>query len=251
MSDHGDRAGAGPAGPGRRRPPSRRMRERADEMADLLAHAAPAVRANRRRRSAAIPAAVVALGALTVGGVGVAVGIDSEPARATALPGGPAVPADRGGQPIGPAEDDPRPTSAVVDVPVEPDEDQDDRSSSSGDGRPDLARPPVAAPHRPVAAPTRPRATPGDEDDDDRDDDPRSSSSTPSSTTSKGHRPTTTRPRPSDSDDGRDGRDGRDEPSGSTTRSGRSTTPADAQLRADGLDGRSLVPTGSPTGDEE
>lgn len=82
MSEGDQRGGTGPRG----RRPSRRMRERADEMADLLDRAAPTVRAHRRRRSVALPAAVVALGALTVGGVGVAVGLDNEPTSNTTPP---------------------------------------------------------------------------------------------------------------------------------------------------------------------
>ena len=51
------------------------LRERADEMAALLDEAAPRARRTRRRRSLAVPAAVAAFGALSVGGVGLALGL--------------------------------------------------------------------------------------------------------------------------------------------------------------------------------
>ncbi|WP_026204497.1 hypothetical protein [Actinomycetospora chiangmaiensis] len=51
------------------------LRARADEMAALLDEAAPRTRRRRRRRSTALPAAVAAFGALSVGGVGLALGL--------------------------------------------------------------------------------------------------------------------------------------------------------------------------------
>ncbi|MCD2190601.1 hypothetical protein [Actinomycetospora soli] len=51
------------------------LRARADEMAALLDEAAPRARRQRRRRSTALPAAVAAFGALSVGGVGLALGL--------------------------------------------------------------------------------------------------------------------------------------------------------------------------------
>jgi hypothetical protein len=51
------------------------MRERADEMAALLDEAAPRAARTRRRRTTAVPAAVAAFGALSIGGVGLALGL--------------------------------------------------------------------------------------------------------------------------------------------------------------------------------
>ncbi|MDL5157527.1 hypothetical protein [Actinomycetospora termitidis] len=51
------------------------LRERADEMAALLDEAAPRARRRRRRSSTALPAAIAAFGALSVGGVGLALGL--------------------------------------------------------------------------------------------------------------------------------------------------------------------------------
>ncbi|GAA4819884.1 hypothetical protein GCM10023201_01510 [Actinomycetospora corticicola] len=51
------------------------LRAQADEMAALLEEAAPRSRRQRRRRSTALPAAVAAFGALSVGGVGLALGL--------------------------------------------------------------------------------------------------------------------------------------------------------------------------------
>ncbi|HEY2194218.1 MAG TPA: hypothetical protein VGH76_18220 [Actinomycetospora sp.] len=51
------------------------MRERADEMAALLDEAAPRAQRTRRRRATAVPAAVAAFGALSIGGVGLALGL--------------------------------------------------------------------------------------------------------------------------------------------------------------------------------
>ncbi|MEJ2867359.1 hypothetical protein WCD74_06245 [Actinomycetospora sp. OC33-EN08] len=72
----GRTGGAGPSG-GRRGGRTRAgdLRERADEMAALLDEAAPRARRRRRRSSTALPAAVAAFGALSVGGVGLALGL--------------------------------------------------------------------------------------------------------------------------------------------------------------------------------
>ena len=51
------------------------MRRRADEMAALLDEAAPRAARGRRRRATAVPAAVAAFGALSIGGVGLALGL--------------------------------------------------------------------------------------------------------------------------------------------------------------------------------
>jgi hypothetical protein len=61
-------------GTGRRRRPAE-MRRRADEMAALLDEAAPRAARGRRRRATAVPAAVAAFGALSIGGVGLALGL--------------------------------------------------------------------------------------------------------------------------------------------------------------------------------
>jgi hypothetical protein len=51
------------------------MRRRADEMAALLDEAAPRAARGRRRHATAVPAAVAAFGALSIGGVGLALGL--------------------------------------------------------------------------------------------------------------------------------------------------------------------------------
>ena len=77
------------------------LRERADEMAALLDEAAPRARRTRRRRSLAVPAAVAAFGALSVGGVGLALGLTptgtegllpASPSPALAEPASPLLP---------------------------------------------------------------------------------------------------------------------------------------------------------------
>lgn len=67
--------GAGSWGGTRGRVRASDLRARADEMAALLDEAAPRARRQRRRRSTALPAAVAAFGALSVGGVGLALGL--------------------------------------------------------------------------------------------------------------------------------------------------------------------------------
>jgi hypothetical protein len=79
--------------PARRRPrPSRHMRARADEMAHLLARATPSSRTRRRLSSLSSVAAV--MGAVAVGGVGIALGLDAE-RTGVALPDMPDVPAEQ------------------------------------------------------------------------------------------------------------------------------------------------------------
>ena len=68
----GGRIGTGETG--RRRRPAE-MRRRADEMVALLDEAAPRAARGRRRRATAVPAAVAAFGALSIGGVGLALGL--------------------------------------------------------------------------------------------------------------------------------------------------------------------------------
>jgi hypothetical protein len=67
--------GAGSWGGTRGRVRAGDLRAQADEMAALLDEAAPRARRRRRRRSTALPAAVAAFGALSVGGVGLALGL--------------------------------------------------------------------------------------------------------------------------------------------------------------------------------
>jgi hypothetical protein len=67
--------GASPWGGTRGRVRPSDLRAQADEMAALLEEAAPRSRRQRRRRSTALPAAVAAFGALSVGGVGLALGL--------------------------------------------------------------------------------------------------------------------------------------------------------------------------------
>lgn len=118
----GGRIGTGETGRRRRRSPGRRaprpaeMRRRADEMVALLGEAAPRAARGRRRRATA---AVVAFGALSIGGVGLALGLTptgiegilpASPAPALADPASPlattpddAAGAARGGSVAGPA----------------------------------------------------------------------------------------------------------------------------------------------------
>jgi hypothetical protein len=86
---------AGEEPPAPRRPrPSRHMRARADEMARLLARAAPPAR--RRRGVSSLPAAAAVLAAVAVGGVGIALGLDAQRAgQQLALPDAPTVPAEQ------------------------------------------------------------------------------------------------------------------------------------------------------------
>lgn len=73
-------------GDGRVRP-SREMRQRAEQMAELLDRAAPAARARGRRRAAGLSTAFLGLSVVTVGGVGVVLGLDPQSAeQALALP---------------------------------------------------------------------------------------------------------------------------------------------------------------------
>jgi hypothetical protein len=65
------------------------MRRRADEMAALLDEAAPRAARGRRRRATAVPAAVAAFGALSIGGVGLALGLTPTGAEGI-LPASPA-----------------------------------------------------------------------------------------------------------------------------------------------------------------
>jgi hypothetical protein len=74
-------------GTGRRRPAE--VRRRADEMAALLDEAAPRAARGRRRRTVAVPAAVAAFGALSIGGVGLALGLTPTGAEGI-LPASPA-----------------------------------------------------------------------------------------------------------------------------------------------------------------
>ena len=73
---------------GRRLRPAE-MRRRADEMAALLDEAAPRAARGRRRRATAVPAAVAAFGALSIGGVGLALGLTPTGAEGI-LPASPA-----------------------------------------------------------------------------------------------------------------------------------------------------------------
>ncbi|GAA4802362.1 hypothetical protein GCM10023200_44410 [Actinomycetospora chlora] len=87
-----------PPAPGRRRRPSRHMRARADEMARLLARAAPSGRTARRGLHS-LPAAAAVLTAVAVGGVGIALGLDAQRAgQQLALPQAPTIP--DGGTPV-------------------------------------------------------------------------------------------------------------------------------------------------------
>ena len=82
--------------PAARRPrPSRHMRARADEMAHLLARAAPSSRTRRKLSSmSSLPAVAAVMGAVAVGGVGIALGLDAE-RTGVALPDMPDVPAEQ------------------------------------------------------------------------------------------------------------------------------------------------------------
>lgn len=245
--DQGEPAGTGP---GHRRP-SRHMRERAEEMADLLAVAAPAVRQRRRRRSAAIPAAVMALGALTVGGVGVAVSLEAAPGgpdTALALPTGP----DGSGGTDAPVRVT---TSAVTDVPVPEDGDggDDDRAEPDGDARSatdrgrdtaERVRVPAAGSDRPARAPRRvDAATPTGTSAGVDDVDPREATSS--------RTPSTTSVRPTDtSSDEPDSPDSPDPGADDRGRSGDDGPDRAGDLRADRRGG-AVLRSASPTGDGE
>ena len=71
------------------------MRARADEMAHLLARAAPSSRTRRKLSSlSSLPAVAAVMGAVAVGGVGIALGLDAE-RTGVALPDMPDVPAEQ------------------------------------------------------------------------------------------------------------------------------------------------------------
>ncbi|MFC5065592.1 hypothetical protein [Actinomycetospora atypica] len=147
------RSSAGTARRDRRVRPAE-LRERADEMAALLDEAAPRARRTRRRRSLAVPAAVAAFGALSVGGVGLALGLTptgtegqlpASPSPALADPASPLVPTT--------SDETVEPTAADLD-PAVAGEDlirPDDRVRAGIAARPSSGRAPTST--------TTPRAT--------------------------------------------------------------------------------------------
>jgi hypothetical protein len=149
--------------PARRRPrPSRHMRARADEMARLLARAAPSSSSRTRRGLSSLPAVAAVMGAVAVGGVGIALGLDAE-RTGVALPDMPDVPAEQTpvpetGEGTGTAEAV-RPTvNTGVSEALEPDAGGAQVASPSSVAA-EAARPAPAGPPRATAPTTRPRST--------------------------------------------------------------------------------------------
>lgn len=130
------------------------LRERADEMAALLDEAAPRARRTRRRRSLAVPAAVAAFGALSVGGVGLALGLTptgtegllpASPSPALAEPASPLLPTSSD-ETVEPTAADLDPAVAGADL-IRP----DDRDRAGTATRPSSGRAPSST--------TTPRST--------------------------------------------------------------------------------------------
>jgi hypothetical protein len=182
-----------PGADGRRWRPAE-VRRRADEMAALLDETAPRAARGRRRRATAVPAAVAAFGALSVGGVGLALGLTptgvegilpASPAPAladpasplpTTTPDGDAGNTASGGSVAAPAiadlirtDDHRTPGDAVAPVPA----------GHTSIDPPSRTRAPRPTNGRPTSTSTHPRTT--------------SSRATPTSARSATPRPTTTR----------------------------------------------------------
>ncbi len=174
---------AGRGRPGRR---PRDMRARADEMAALLDEAAPRAARTRRRRATALPAAVAAFGALSVGGVGLALGLaptgaegvlPASPSPAVADPAsGLPVTSPDGASSSTPTEAGLDPAAAGADLVR-----SDDHGASAGSG----PAPPAAGPGGRPAAPSTTRA-------------PRPTATRPSATSTR-PRATSSRPAPTSS----------------------------------------------------
>lgn len=140
----------------RRRRPSRHMRARADEMARALSRAAPA--AAGRRGLSSLPAAVAVMGAVAVGGVGIALGLDAQQTGAQiALPGAPAVPAEQTPVPETGQSSVPTANTGVVEA-LEPDSSTREAEPSSVAASARRA-PQPAAPPRATTPSARPRPT--------------------------------------------------------------------------------------------
>lgn len=155
------------------------MRARADEMAALLDEAAPRAARIRKRRTTAVPAAVAAFGALSIGGVGLALGLTptgaegvlpATPSPALADPGSPAPTAEPGAPaggvgPEGPLAD---PAVAGADL-IRPDDGngptQTTTGAPDGTGKHSASSPAAGAPAphptsaRSGSASARPRST--------------------------------------------------------------------------------------------
>ena len=187
--------------PAARRPrPSRHMRARADEMAHLLARAAPSSRTRRKLSSmSSLPAVAAVMGAVAVGGVGIALGLDAE-RTGVALPDMPDVPAEQTpvpetGHGTGTAETvSPTANTGVVDA-LEP-EAAGARIVSPSSVAAEAARP---APPRATTPTSRPRGTTSPTPSTRAEPTTVTSSPTPRSTSS---RPTTRSGGPDESDQG-------------------------------------------------
>lgn len=182
------------------------MRERADEMAALLDEAAPRAARTRRRRTTAVPAAVAAFGALSIGGVGLALGLTptgaegvlpASPSPALADPDSPLPTTSPDGTTGGtPTEDGQVADPAVVGADLIRADDHGTPADHS-EARPAPAGEPNAAPS------STPRA-------------PRPTSSRPAPTTTR-HRPTSSRPAPTSTRSAT--------PRSTSTRAGRTSSP--------------------------
>jgi hypothetical protein len=148
--------------PARRRPrPSRHMRARADEMARLLARATPSRRT--RRSLSSLPAVAAVMGAVAVGGVGIALGLDAQ-RTGVALPDVPDVPAEQtpvpetGDGTAGPVAAAPTVNTGIVEA-LEPDAGETRRASPSSVAAEARPTPAPAGPPRATTPTSRPRAT--------------------------------------------------------------------------------------------
>ena len=148
---------------GRRPRPSRHMRARADEMARMLARAAPSSRTRRGLSSlSSLPAVAAVMGAVAVGGVGIALGLDAE-RTGVALPDMPDVPAEQTpvpetGEGTGTAEAvSPTVNTGVVEA-LEPDA-GGARVASPSSVAAEAARPAPAGPPRATTPTSRLRST--------------------------------------------------------------------------------------------
>lgn len=188
-----------------RRPrPSRHMRARADEMARLLARATPSSRARRGLSSlSSLPAVAAVMGAVAVGGVGIALGLDAE-RTGVALPDMPDIPAEQtpvpetgDGTGTGTETVSPTANTGVVEA-LEPDA-GGARVASPSSVAAEAARPAPAGPPRATTPTSRPRSTTSPTPSTRTEETTATSSPTPRSTSSP--RPTTRSDGPDESDE--------------------------------------------------
>ncbi|MDD7919770.1 hypothetical protein [Actinomycetospora callitridis] len=185
--------------PAPRRPrPSRHMRARADEMAHLLARATPSSRTRRGLSSLSfLPAVAAVMGAVAVGGVGIALGLDAQ-RTGVALPDMPDVPAEQTpvpetGEGTGTAGAvSPTVNTGVVEA-LEPDA-GGARVASPSSVAAEAARPAPAGPPRATTPTSRPRSTPS----------PTPSTRAEPTTVTSSPTPRSTSPRPTTRSDGAD-----------------------------------------------